>query len=118
MNLRTFKKLDDGVYQIKIETQDWSENDRLLMTRFSEPEIDLGGDFPGINSGGEFTLNTRLVKIMTESPFTQRFDSRDYDDADDRAESWKTEIQTRITDAILNLRALDDTFTGEEVQTI
>jgi hypothetical protein len=118
MNIRVFKKLDNGVYQISVHTTDWSESDKALMVKYGEPTIDLGGSFVGETPYLEYVLSTKLVLIMSESPFTQRFDSRDAIDADDRATLWKTTIVERITYELLNLRAHDDTFTGEEVTTL
>lgn len=118
MKIRTFSKLDNGVYQVSINTEDWSEGDRALMLKYGEPSIDLGGDFFGEVPYQEFTLSANLVLIMSESPFTQRFDSRDYADADERAELWKTTIIDVITQAIIDLRAQEDTFTREELATV
>jgi len=118
MKIRVFKKLDNGVYQISVHTMDWSEADKALMIKYGEPTIDLGGTFVGESPYLEYTLSTKLVLIMSESPFTQRFDSRDEIDADERATVWKTAIVELITSAVLNLRANADTFTGEEVTTI
>lgn len=118
MNIRQFSKLENGVYKIAIHSEDWSELDRQLMTRYGEPTIDLGGSFYLSDPYEEFTLSTDLVRIMTESPFVQSFDSRDYDDAEARALAWKTEIVTRLTAAIETMRAQADTFTQEEVVTV
>ena len=118
MTTRIFSKLDAGVYRVAIHTEDWSELDRGLMTRYSEPTIDLGGDFVSDDGYTEFTLGNRMVRIMTESPFTQGFDSRDSADAETRAEIWKAEVLGRLQDAILMLRASADTFSREEVVTV
>ena len=118
MTTRIFTKLDAGVYRVAIHTEDWSELDRGLMTRYSEPTIDLGGAFTSGDGYTEFELGNRLVRIMSESPFTQGFDSRDYDDAETRAETWKTTVFGRLQAAIQELRDRADTFTREEVVTV
>jgi hypothetical protein len=114
MKIRTFKKLEGGVYRISIYTQDWSELDRNLMTKFDEPEIDKGGDFTGAPSVS-YTLDNDLARIMSESPFTAAFDIDDYADAHDRAEVWADTIQARITSAVTTLRLNADGYTSEEV---
>jgi hypothetical protein len=55
---------------------------------------------------------------MSDSPFSQSFDGRDYANAEDRANVWATEIISRITSAMTTLRANDDEFTREEVQNV
>ena len=118
MTTRIYSKLDAGVYRVAIHTQDWSELDRGLMTRYSEPTIDLGGAFTSTDGYTEFELSNRIVRIMSESPFTQGFDARDYGNAEAMAEVWKTTVFERLQAAIQELRARADTFTREEVVTI
>lgn len=118
MNIRQFSKLENGVYVITIVTEDWSERDRQLMTKYGEPSIDLGGSFYDDTPYVDFSLPENLVLIFSESPFTQRFDLRDYPDAENMAITWKNEIVLRLSEAIATLRANDDTFTREEVLTV
>jgi hypothetical protein len=115
MKLRQFYTLIDDVYNVVLRTEDWSQRDLDLMAKYGEPEIDLGGDFEG---PPEFVLTTNLVKAMSDSPFSQSFDGRDYANAEDRANVWATEIISRITSAMTTLRANDDEFTREEVQNV
>jgi len=115
MKIRKYSTLADDIYKISLYTEDWSEADKNLIAKFGEPEIDLGGDFTGPPA---FTLSTNLVRIMSESPFTQSFDGRDYADADDRAVVWKDEVSLRIVSAVTALRALSDSFSGEEVENV
>jgi hypothetical protein len=115
MKIRVFSKLQNGIYNVTIATQDWSDGDKQLMLKYAEPTIDLGGEFVSDTPYLEFTLSNKLVLVMSESPFTQRFDSRDYADADERATCWKSEIVDRITVAVVEMRELYDTFTREEV---
>jgi hypothetical protein len=114
MKIRTFKKLEAGVYRVSIYTEDWSELDRKLMAKFAEPEIDLGGEFAGAPSVA-FDLDNDLVRVMTESPFTAAFDIDDYADAYDRAELWAATIATRIASAVATLRLNADGYTSESV---
>jgi len=115
MKIRKFSTLVDDVYKISLYTEDWSQGDQDLMANFGEPEVDIGGDFTGPPA---FTLSTNLARIMSESPFTQSFDGRDFADAEDRAVVWKDEVSALIVAAVAVLRALDDEFTGEEVENV
>ena len=112
MKIRTFKTLEDDIFRVTIYTQDWSEGDTALITKFGEPEIDLGGSFTGPPL---YTLPTNLVNIKSESPFNQSFDTSDFADAQDRADVWAAEIATRITTAVSTLRTDADDYTGESV---
>ena len=117
MKLRQFKILNNDIYTVTLRTEDWSEADKVLMTKFGEPEIDLGGSF----TVPTFTLDANLVRILSESPFVESFDSRDDAVAGDalaKANRWATDITTRITSAMGVLRAEADTFSGESVTTI
>lgn len=64
-----------------------------------------------------FTLPDNLELIKSDSPFSQGFDERDSDDAEERANLWATQVTQKLKDAITALRALDNTFTGENVET-
>ena len=116
MKIRTFKKLDNQVYRVSIYTEDWSEGDTRLMTKFAEPEINLGGEF-GDSSPADFELDDNYVRIKSESPFTAAFDARDYGDTEAQAmaETWADTIATRIQEAVVALRLEEDGFTSEEV---
>ena len=114
MKVRTFKVLNNDIYQVSMYTEEWSQLDLQLMVKFSEPEIDLGGSF----TVPTFTLANLLAKIKSDSPFNQSFDVNDYADAEDRADRWATEMVVRLTSAITALRANSDTYGGETVTTI
>ena len=116
MKIRTFFTLDSNVYRAALHTEDWSQRDVQLMERLGEPEINLGGAF--YDGAAMFELPDTFVRIKSESPMVQGFDSRDFADADDRANVWAAEIRTRISSAIVALRALDTTFEREEVATV
>lgn len=115
MKLRKLYHLDNAVYTVNLITEDWSEADKNLMARYGEPEIDVGGDFTGPPA---FELPSDLVRIMSDTPFTQAFDARDYANAADRANVWADEISDRINAALVTLRTEVDDFTREEVENI
>ena len=119
MKIRTFYRLENDVYSVSIYTQDWSEGDKNLMQEFGEPQVDLGGDFgTGPNA---FSLPNRLANVLTNSPFTQGFDARDFlttPTAEDCANIWATEILARLTSAVTTLRANVDEYSRETVETV
>lgn len=122
MKIRIFKKLVDNVFNIRIQTEDWSEEDKLRMVKLGEPEIDLGGSFTFNTSSSEdsstVVLDSIYARILSESPFTHKFDTRDYKTFEDTrvlANVWATAIENRIIEAVTALRAKDITFTTEEI---
>lgn len=115
MKLRKFNTLNNDVFTVTLVTEDWSQADVDLMVKFGEPEIDLGGTFTGTPS---YTLPNNLVRIKSESPFTQSFDYRDAATAEAKALLWASTLTTRITSAVGTLRGQTDTFTGESVTNI
>lgn len=112
MKIREFYVLDNDVYKVSIYTEDWSQRDKQLMGKYGEPEVQLGGVFTGSNG---FTLPTELMHIMSESPFVQSFDGRDFTHAEDMSNLWADEVSARITEAVATLRSNDDDYTREEV---
>jgi hypothetical protein len=120
MKIRIFRRLEDDVYRVTLQTEDWSERDIRLMEKYGEPEIDIGGDIYADGGSGSgdtplFTLDTALYGIKTGSPFTYNFDFRDYADAETRALAWQATMTQRIQTALATLRSNADAFTGEEV---
>lgn len=125
MKIRIFKRLVGGVFESRVQTEDWSENDRRLMVKFGEPEINLGGEFscvPNSDSSSQEDIIVRLddvyARIMTEAPFTQKFDSRDYGSVDNAKclmNRWCSTIEDRITAAVTSLRSKDNFFASEEI---
>lgn len=60
MKIRIFKKLVDGVFHVRVQTEDWSERDRCLMVKYGEPELNLGGTF--VHEDVQFTLETCMLE--------------------------------------------------------
>jgi hypothetical protein len=117
MKIRKMRQVVDGVFEVVIKTEEWSELDRNLMAKFGEPEIDLGGEFDAAISDlvPIFTLATELADVMSESPFKQVFDSDDFTYAMTMAQIWEDEVADRIMDAVSVLRINSDEWSGEEV---
>jgi hypothetical protein len=114
MKIRTNKSIDSNRFIVEIETSDFSEQELEFMQKFGEPEIDLGGSFTGPPA---YSLPTNLVALKSDSPFREAFDSKDFVDAEDRANVWADEIVVRIKAAMDTLRANMDDFSGEDLET-
>ena len=118
MKIRTFKSVENGVYKTIIRTEDWSQLDKELMSKYGEPEVNAGGTIVSQYSGADLVLPDFYVGVMSESPFSKLFDSRDYDDADVRAATWAAHMAHSIREAVQTLRESYDGFTTEEVETV
>lgn len=118
MKIRSYRTLENGVYMVSLNTEDWSEGDKNLMAFYGEPSIDLGETFVSAGSAPDYTLPVVYVRIMSEMPVKQGFDSRDHVDAESMALTWESTIISRIDAAVTTLRASQDTFTNESVTTI
>lgn len=118
MKIRTFKSLENGVYRVVLRTEDWSQGDQTLIAKYGEPLVNIGGDLSSSYSGEDFLLDDRYVGVLSESPFSQSFDSRDYDDAEERAATWAGYVALAIRNAVVDLRTNSDGFTTESVETV
>lgn len=114
MKIRIFQEIVNGVLQVRINTEDWSEGDLDAMRSFGEPSVDLGGSF---TSSGcvEFERPHAIQRVKTDSPFVAKFDSRDYDDPVGMALAWKSEVSARIAKAVRDLRSIKNNFDNEDV---
>ena len=135
MKIRIFKRIVDSVFDVRIQTEDWSQHDIDLMVKYGEPEINIGGEIEYVpvntaadgsssssasSPGGTETLllDDNYVRIMTESPFTYKFDSRDYDGMDNARQiafAWASAIESRIVDKVRALRDRDSFLATEEI---
>ena len=117
MKIRKFSEIQDDVYIVTLQTEDWSQADMLAIAQYGAPEIDVGGTFDDADETS-FTLPS-VLKHVSEPVFCQRFDLRDYADAQARADLWKTTMCQRIVDAVTALREQAVTqWSKEEVQNV
>lgn len=119
--LRIFQSISNDVWTLTfLNDPDYlSDGDKRLMKKFGEPEIDMGGTF--LSGEDQFILPAKKAKIRSDFPFTQTFDSRDTDFASNtktKVEAYRDAIVTRFTTAIEDLRASEDTFSGERTYNI
>jgi hypothetical protein len=120
--LRVFQEIDNDIWKLTfVNAPEYlSEGDKKLMSQFGEPEIDLGGTFLE-DTENEFTLPTKKAKLRSDFPYTSSFDSRDSDFSENtkiKVEGYRDAIVTRFTDAMTDLREIEDTFTGERTYNI
>jgi hypothetical protein len=120
--LRVFHKIDNDVWKLTFVNDpiELSDTDKKKMRQFGEPEIQVGGVYLE-NTGNEFALPTKTVRIRSDFPFTQEFDSTStpFDTATQtKVEAYETAIVNRFTTALTTLRAIPDTFTGERTYNI
>lgn len=123
MKIRIFQNMDDCVFRIVLNTEDWSQDDIKLMCQYGEPEIDMGGDFSYSYDESSKTrqLGHELVRVVHGFPFAIGFDSRDYGSHGEAiavGNAWKAEIVRRISEAIAALRANTSVLPTEEVTEI
>lgn len=114
MKITIFKYIENDVFKSKIVASDYSQSELEKMAAFGEPEINLGGSFTGPPA---FTIPDTYARIKTGIPFMGQFDTRDYADAEDRANVWTNEVVIRLKSAISALRAETDAYTGETMET-
>jgi len=117
--LRLFKSIENDIYVSIFEDdpEALSNQDKDLMQKFGEPEINMGGTFLS-STANEFTLPDSYVKVRSDFPQRVEFDSRaaPFDtNTLTKVNAYNTDITTRFTDAFTTLRALSDTYTGEVV---
>jgi hypothetical protein len=120
--LRVFQEIDNDIWKLTfVNAPEYlSEGDKKLMSQFGEPEIDLGGTFLE-DTANEFTLPTKKAKLRSDFPYTSSFDSRDSDFSENtkiKVEGYRDAIVARFTDAMTDLREIEDTFTGERTYNI
>ena len=111
MKIRVYKKVRDNTYIVVIRTTEWSQADVDLFREFGEPEIDVG-----------FGSRSRFAKVMTEFPVRGFFgpDTPESNDMspEEKAESWKNEVVSRIKASVEAQRQLVDGFSGEEIHMV
>ena len=128
MKLRIFMGMEDSVYRIVIDAEDWSQGDIELMERFGEPDVDVGGTitYSDVSSSGSESsedvktkdFGNEYVRVLHGFPYARGFDSRDYgsvDSAVSAGTAWKDLVVSRFRNVIAALRANVDPISTEEV---
>ena len=115
--LKIKRTIDNDIWKINfsLDVASLSENDKDLMRKFGEPQINIGGTFLG-ETVNEYTLPDKYIRLRSDLPFTQEFDSKspDFSTATQvKAEAFQDAFTTAYEAAFVNLRTNADTFTGE-----
>lgn len=123
MKKRVFLEMDDAVFRVTVDTEDWSEGDLDLMHQYGEPEVNVGGDVTYLYNGEQRTkaLGDIYVRVLHGFPYAMGFDSRDYGstgEATNVGVAWKEQVLSRIDSAVTALRANNAQFPTEEVSEI
>jgi hypothetical protein len=119
--LKITRSIDNDIWKItfSLDPLKLSESDKQLMAKFGEPEINVGGEIGGPVIQEEdttYTLPAKYIKIRSGLPYTHEFDSRTapFDThTQEKAEAYQAVFVSRYTQALIDLRANEDTFSGE-----
>lgn len=119
--LRVFKTIENDVYIMRFENDPvaLSQQDKMLMQRFGEPTINVGGTFG--TTPNDFTFPDEYVRIRSDFPYTRTFDSKGTPFDTNilvKTASYETAITTAFTDAFTTLRANNDAYTGEVITNV
>jgi hypothetical protein len=121
--LKIKRAIDNDVFKItfSLDVNSLPENDKELIRKFGEPQINIGGEYlPGTDN--EFTLPDKFLRIRSDLPYTQEFDAKSnlmgFSSSEAQAYAFQNEFIARYVDAFDALRSNADTFTGETIQNI
>jgi len=115
--LKVTRDIENEVWKLtfSIDSLKLSESDKNLMAKFGEPSINVGGVF--LSGGNDsYTLPDRYVRVRTDLPFTQSFDSTTSPfnlNTLVKAQAFQDTFVARYTAAFVELRSKADAFTGE-----
>lgn len=119
MDLNKNVYLVGKVYIGKLTTSDFGAYDQALFVKYGEPTVEVGGTIT--DGTTTFTLTTDTKAVMSQSPIVQSFSAvtlGDYVEAGKRATAYVNVMETRITEAMNNLRLLDSTTNSETNKTV
>lgn len=120
--LRVYQTIENDVWKLNFvnDPTQLSEGDKKAMKNYGEPEIEVGGTFLE-DTGNEFTLPLKKLRVRSDFPYVADFDSRDEifeTSTQTKVLAYRDEIVDRFTTAFTTLRAISDTFTGEQTYNI
>ncbi len=126
MKVFTSIELVGNVNEVLVRIDGMSPAESEAIARFGEPTIDAGGSItgsatrPGDDDPTEVTLTlpSKVVRVPSEFPIKEVFSFDDTDDADVRAEVWRTTMVTRVTAAKTSVIAQAANFVGETLATV
>lgn len=120
MKIRVFLDMDDSVFRIAINTEDWSEGDITLMEQFGEPEVDVGGTVQYVLDGEAKSkdFGSQFVRVLHGFPYARGFDRRDYDSYEEAIAlggAWKDMVVNKLRSSVSALRSNASPLPTEEV---
>lgn len=123
MKKRVFLDMDNSVFRVVIETDDWSEGDLKLMDQYGEPEVNVGGEVQYMfeDETKTKTFGDEYVRVLDGFPFMRGFDSRDYESTGEARAigvAWKELVLGRIDSAVMALRENVAQLPTEEISEI
>jgi hypothetical protein len=115
--LKVTRSISNDIWKISfaLDSEKFSASDKELIAKFGEPVFDAGGVFLD-NTENSYNLPNKYIRIKTDLPFVQTFDSTSapFDtNTQIKAEAYQAAFVARYTQALSELRAKSDTFTGE-----
>lgn len=121
LKIKRFIQNDIWKITFTLDIDSLSEDDKARMQKYGEPEINVGGTvvyYPSATPETEasFELPDKYIKVRSESPYTQSFDSKSPDfsiDTEIKAIAYQSKYVAAYEEAFTALRAEADTFTGE-----
>ena len=123
MKKRVFQRMDDAVFRVTIDTEDWSEGDLELIAQFGEPEVNAGGEVSYLfdEETKTVTFGDMFIRVLHGFPYMRGFDSRDYSSYEEAVavgKAWKEMVLDRIDASIIELRKNRAPLQTEEVSEI
>jgi hypothetical protein len=126
--LKIKRYIENDVWKLmfSLDAVSLSENDKELIRKFGEPEINIGGIYLS-GSPEEYTLQDRYLRVRTDLPHIQEFDSKSLNystqaeaqaAAQTQALAFQTAFVTKYEEAFSILRTTGDNFTGEYIENI
>ena len=120
--LRVFQSIEDNVWELLFtnDIPSITQKDKELIKGFGEPTISVGGTYLA-DTENEYTLPVIYLKVISDLPYTQKFDARDADFSDNTSTkvlAYRDDFVTKFTAAFTTLRNSVDNFTGEQLYTI
>ena len=85
--LRIKRSIDNDVWTItfSLDLNLLPESDKELMRKFGEPSIEIGGTYLA-ETADQYTLPLKTLRIRSDLPYTQTFDSKSPEYADNPQE--------------------------------
>lgn len=120
--LKIKRTIENDVWKINfsLDGTSLSEYDKDLFRKFGEPQINIGGSYLA-DTANAYTLADQYLRVRTDLPYTQEFDSKSPDFAVNtqvKALAFQTAFVDAYNGAFTALRANADTFTGEFLENI